>query len=392
MFPKCTATPTRRARCFLATRRPRRRWNLLRTTKPISFEFGSDGSGYQVIYVPAGGSRNPVDASSFQKAELEERRLAERDGCGARRRGDHQFHDARGAAFPFGDCSNLPAIPSPMWTPTSSIRPTSSSTARSPGSSAIKSDKAPTTLYDFGNTSSATIPLTITANLRERIAAGPLKLVMSGFGVGLSWASTYWETENVVCPAARRGMNNPFSLIGRTVLVTGATAGLGRNTAIHAARMGATLVDHGSQRRAPRRDAWRSSRAKDIARSPPISRIKRRAKSLAAELPALDGVVHCAGLTLLHPFKFIDEARYRDIYAINVEAPLFLTQRLYKARKLKPRGLDRFHLLDRRRVSAPRATRSTLARKARSYGISRVLAHELAPAKDPRRIRSRRRW
>jgi 3-oxoacyl-[acyl-carrier-protein] synthase-3 len=64
----------------------------------------------------------------------------------------------------------------------------------------IKSDKTPTTLYDFGNTSSATIPLTITAKLRDRIAAEPQKLVMTGFGVGLSWASTYWDAENVACP------------------------------------------------------------------------------------------------------------------------------------------------------------------------------------------------
>ena len=64
----------------------------------------------------------------------------------------------------------------------------------------IKPDKTPTTLYEFGNTSSATIPLTITAKLRERMAAEPQKLVMSGFGVGLSWASTYWEPEDVICP------------------------------------------------------------------------------------------------------------------------------------------------------------------------------------------------
>jgi 3-oxoacyl-[acyl-carrier-protein] synthase-3 len=64
----------------------------------------------------------------------------------------------------------------------------------------IKPEQTPTTLYDFGNTSSATIPLTITAQLRDRIAANSMRLVMSGFGVGLSWASAYWDTENVVCP------------------------------------------------------------------------------------------------------------------------------------------------------------------------------------------------
>ena len=64
----------------------------------------------------------------------------------------------------------------------------------------IKSDKAPTSLYDFGNTSSATIPLTITTQLRERLAESPQKLVMSGFGVGLSWTSAYWDAERVHLP------------------------------------------------------------------------------------------------------------------------------------------------------------------------------------------------
>ncbi len=168
-------------------------------TKPIHFEFGSDGSGYRVIYVPAGGSRAPVDASSFQKAELKSggsrsatdvvldaaeiinftmrevpvsiRRLLEFSGHTTAEIDAYVFHQANQFI--------------------------NNQVARKLG---IKAEQAPTTLYDFGNTSSATIPLTITAKLRERMAAGPLKLVMSGFGVGLSWASTYWETDNVVCP------------------------------------------------------------------------------------------------------------------------------------------------------------------------------------------------
>lgn len=168
-------------------------------TRPIYFEFGSDGGGYQVIYVPAGGSRNPVDATSFQKAELQSggsrsatdvvldaaeiinfsmrevpvsvKRLLEYAGRTAEEVDAYVFHQAN--QFINNQVARK-------------IR--------------IKPEQVPTTLYDFGNTSSATIPLTITAKLRERIAAAPQKIVMSGFGVGLSWASTYWDAEDVVCP------------------------------------------------------------------------------------------------------------------------------------------------------------------------------------------------
>jgi 3-oxoacyl-[acyl-carrier-protein] synthase-3 len=166
---------------------------------PLHFEFGSDGSGFKVIYVPAGGSRSPVDATSFKKSDLE---------TGGSRSDTDVVLDA-------AEIINFTMREVPV-----SIRKLLESAGKTVDDVdayvfhqanqfinnqvarklKISTDKAPTTLYDFGNTSSATIPLTITAKLRERIAAGPVKLVMSGFGVGLSWASTYWETDHVVCP------------------------------------------------------------------------------------------------------------------------------------------------------------------------------------------------
>ena len=61
-------------------------------------------------------------------------------------------------------------------------------------------EKVPYSLYDYGNTSSATIPLTMVVKLNEQLRAGKVKSVLSGFGVGLSWGSAYIETENIVCP------------------------------------------------------------------------------------------------------------------------------------------------------------------------------------------------
>ena len=174
-------------------------------------------------------------------------------------------------------------------------------------------------------------------------------------------------------------MNNPFSLSGRTVLVTGATAGLGRNTAIHASRMGARVVISG--RHEARLAATLARLDGEGHRAIPADLADQGARdALVAELPALDGVVHCAGLTLLHPFKFIDEARYRTIYAINVEAPLFLTQRLYKARKLNAGGSIVFISSMAPRVGT-KGHSIYAGSKSALYGISRVLAHELAPAK-----------
>ena len=58
--------------------------------------------------------------------------------------------------------------------------------------------KVPYTLHDFGNTSSASVPVTMTARLRDELLAGPKRLLMSGFGVGLSWASCIVDLDRPV--------------------------------------------------------------------------------------------------------------------------------------------------------------------------------------------------
>ena len=183
----------------MVTRARPRRWSFSDRTKPLHFEFGSDGGGYKTIYVPAGGSRSPVAAASFQKNELA--------GGGARGDTDVVLDAAEIINFTmrevphsirrlveYAGCA-VPDVDAFVFHQANQF--INNQVARKIG---IKPDKAPTSLYDFGNTSSATIPLTITAQLRERIAAAPQKLVMSGFGVGLSWTSTFWDAENVVCP------------------------------------------------------------------------------------------------------------------------------------------------------------------------------------------------
>jgi 3-oxoacyl-[acyl-carrier-protein] synthase-3 len=61
-------------------------------------------------------------------------------------------------------------------------------------------EKAPSSLYDFGNTSCATIPVTLVSQLREQLQDDRLRLLLSGFGVGLSWGNVILSTDRLVCP------------------------------------------------------------------------------------------------------------------------------------------------------------------------------------------------
>lgn len=166
---------------------------------PLHFEMGSDGSGYKTIYVPAGGARTPVDSSSFQKNKLE--------GGGTRGATDVVLDAAEIMNFTLREIpvsikrllnySNWTVQETDAFVFHQANQFINSQVARKIG---IKPTQVPSTLHDFGNTSSASVPLTLTAQLRQRLSSEKLKVAMSGFGVGLSWASVCWESENVVCP------------------------------------------------------------------------------------------------------------------------------------------------------------------------------------------------
>lgn len=64
----------------------------------------------------------------------------------------------------------------------------------------IEKEKVPSSLRNFGNTSSASIPLTIVTELRKPVAGRKLSMLLSGFGVGLSWGSVIIQTDRIVCP------------------------------------------------------------------------------------------------------------------------------------------------------------------------------------------------
>lgn len=61
----------------------------------------------------------------------------------------------------------------------------------------VPADKVPMSISEFGNTSSASIPLTMVVRNQE-LMKPRTKWLMMGFGVGLSWSGLTIETEDVV--------------------------------------------------------------------------------------------------------------------------------------------------------------------------------------------------
>lgn len=64
----------------------------------------------------------------------------------------------------------------------------------------VSMTKVPLSLLNYGNTTSASIPLTIVTECQKEVTTGAQKNLVCGFGTGLSWGAAYFETEKIICP------------------------------------------------------------------------------------------------------------------------------------------------------------------------------------------------
>ena len=161
------------------------------SANPIFCHYGTDGSGYDAIIKPDGGSRNRVSSKTFELEEYEGKRMHRM-----------QTHMKGMDVFSFG-----------ITTAPKSVK----KLAEHFGFDYLSYDyflfhqanmkmnnmivkklkldpaKVPSEMYNFGNTSSASIPLLMVTQIRDQINEKPTKLLCCGFAVGLSWGTVAFE-------------------------------------------------------------------------------------------------------------------------------------------------------------------------------------------------------
>lgn len=161
---------------------------------PWHFSMGSDGSGAMSICVPAGGSRQPLPAGSA----LTESADAEGN---VRHEGNLRMDGA--AVFNFSLREPPVAIREVLsaagWKPSDVDALVAHQANRFIVQTLAKltgfpPERAPiASLARHGNLSSASIPAALAGELGPRLAVGNLRLVLCGFGVGLSWGAVALE-------------------------------------------------------------------------------------------------------------------------------------------------------------------------------------------------------
>ena len=128
-------------------------------------------------------------------------------------------------------------------------------------------------------------------------------------------------------------MDNPFSLSGKTILVTGASSGIGRQTCVSIAGMGGAVI-------ASARNEERLNETFSMMPSGNHRIIKAdlsdsaEFETLVNDIEKIDGIVHSAGIAGLIPHKFYKKDSLRHFNEINYEAPVLLTSSLLKNRKV----------------------------------------------------------
>ena len=128
-------------------------------------------------------------------------------------------------------------------------------------------------------------------------------------------------------------MINPFSLEGKTILVTGSSSGIGRGIAIECSKMGAKVILNGRNvdRLKETLDMMEGKdhqvMAADISKQDEIDQ-------LVADVPTLDGCVLCAGIPQVCPVKHFKRNDIEDILNVNTVAPIMITSGLLKKKKI----------------------------------------------------------
>jgi len=162
----------------------------------FKFHFGTDGSGFDSIITPDMGSRNPVTPNSFKMEEYEGkpsmRLMTRMKGMdvfsfgittapkSVKKLAEHYGFDYLEADYFIFHQANMKM--NNMIAKKLKLAP----------------EKVPSCMYRFGNTSSASIPLTIVGELRGKFENQLTKFICCGFGVGLSWGTVAFKTNNIV--------------------------------------------------------------------------------------------------------------------------------------------------------------------------------------------------
>ena len=130
---------------------------------------------------------------------------------------------------------------------------------------------------------------------------------------------------------------NPYSLEGKTILVTGASSGIGKATAIECSKLGARVIITGRDEARLQQTLSSLEGEGHVVIAAGLGE-DDGIRFLVERVPVLNGIVHAAGISDTVLFQFLKKERLENIFNINFFAPVVLSQLLLKKKLLRKGG------------------------------------------------------
>lgn len=172
---------------------------------------------------------------------------------------------------------------------------------------------------------------------------------------------------------------NPFTLEGKTILVTGASSGIGRGIAIACSKMGATVIINGRNEQRLAETMTEMQGEENISLAADLSD-SNSLTEMVSRLPKLDGIVHCAGIGQRVLCKQLQEADLDTMMDVNFKAPVMLQTEILKQKKIN-KGASIVFLASIASDSPSIGNAVYSASKGAIISYANCLALELAPRK-----------
>lgn len=161
----------------------------------LQCHFGTDGSGFDAIIIPDGGARSPFTTHSFDSEDVDGKQMCRLQ---VRMKGMDVFSfgitTAPKTVKSLGEHYGFNYLDSDFFVFHQANMKMNNMIAKK---LKLAPEKVPSCMSRFGNTSSASIPLTIVGELRGQCENGK-SFICCGFGVGLSWGTIHFTSDNMI--------------------------------------------------------------------------------------------------------------------------------------------------------------------------------------------------
>lgn len=128
--------------------------------------------------------------------------------------------------------------------------------------------------------------------------------------------------------------NNHFSLDGKTILVTGASSGIGQETAIQCSKLGAkVIITARNEERLQETLSMLEGEGHSIVLAELTNQVA--VEMLVEQIEEIQGLVLCAGMGMTSPFPFSTKDKFQNVFDVNFFAPIELLRLLVKKKKLQ---------------------------------------------------------